>query len=59
MMILPVHGGEGFYVTGNDHLGHGASVISEDDHGYFGHPDGNKDVISDMHHMRELTDWTE
>lgn len=47
--------GNGFYVTGNDHLGHGASVISEDDHGYFGHPDGNKDVISDMHQLRELT----
>lgn len=44
----------GYYVTGNDHLGHGASVTKNEEHGYFGHPEGNKHVIEDMHHLREL-----
>ena len=44
---------QGFLVTGNDHLGHGASVTSDDEHGYFGHPDGNKHVIADIHHLRK------
>jgi len=45
---------QGFYVTGNDHLGHGQSVraAKKDLHGYFGHPDGNKWVIADIHTLR-------
>ena len=46
----------GYLVTGNDHLGHGASVTKDEDHGYFGHPDGNRHVIDDMHHLREITE---
>ena len=47
--------GHGFLVTGNDHLGHGASVISEEEHGYFGEPDGNRYVIADIHTLRAKT----
>lgn len=35
-------------VVGNDHLGHGDSVINDNKLGYFGE-DGNQLVISDMH----------
>ena len=44
----------GFLVTGNDHIGHGGSVNSEDDWGYFGE-DGNRHVLEDMHLLTELT----
>ena len=47
--------GRGFYVVGNDHIGHGRSVVTDDDHGYFGHPGGNGFVISDMNELREIT----
>ena len=33
--------GHGYYVVGNDHLGHGQSVVNDEDHGYFAEPDGN------------------
>jgi len=42
---------QGFVVTGNDHLGHGASIVSEEKYGYFAEHNGNRAVISDM---REL-----
>lgn len=45
----------GYYVTGNDHLGHGKSVQDKDHYGYFHDPDGNKCVISDIHSLRERT----
>lgn len=45
----------GFYVTGNDHLGHGASVVSDDRHGYFAKENGNKCVIEDMDNLRRST----
>ena len=47
----------GFYVTGNDHLGHGESVrpAKTDLHGYFSHPDGNECVIADIHTLRTRT----
>ncbi len=45
----------GIYVVGNDHLGHGASVISEKEHGYFAEKNGNACVIGDMHTLRQLT----
>lgn len=44
----------GFYVTGNDHLGHGESVVNDEDHGFFGDPNGNGWVIRDMHKLREM-----
>ncbi len=43
----------GFLVAGEDHLGHGESVQSDEYHGYFGE-DGNAHVIADIHHLREL-----
>ena len=45
----------GFYVTGNDHLGHGKSVADESQLGYFAERDGNFCVIGDMHHLRQRT----
>ena len=46
----------GIYVVGNDHLGHGASVVSDDKHGYFKHPDGNECVIADLDQLRKITE---
>lgn len=37
-------------VTGNDHLGHGYSIVSEEDRGYFA-DDGNKALIEDIHKL--------
>lgn len=48
--------GNGIYVTGNDHLGHGESVDKDEDHGFFGDPNGNGWVIRDMQKLRELTE---
>lgn len=45
----------GFYVVGHDHLGHGGSVQSREDYGYFGEPDGNVSVIGDIHKLRWWT----
>ncbi len=45
----------GYYVVGNDHLGHGASVTSDAEHGFFAQPDGNACVIADIHALRQLT----
>lgn len=42
-----------FLVCGEDHLGHGESVISDEYHGYFG-KDGNAWVISDIHKLRTI-----
>ena len=44
----------GILVTGNDHLGHGGSVDSEDDWGYFG-KDGNTVLIEDMNKLTDIT----
>ena len=46
----------GFYVTGNDHLGHGKSIASEENYGFFHEPDGNRCVIEDIHQLRECTE---
>ena len=45
----------GFYVTGNDHLGHGESVQNDDMYGYFHESKGNEYVIGDIHTLREIT----
>ncbi len=41
----------GYLVVGEDHLGHGESVQSDEYHGYFG-KDGNAWVIADIHQLR-------
>lgn len=46
---------QGIYVVGNDHLGHGESVVSDEKLGYFRHPDGNECVIADLHQLRQIT----
>lgn len=45
----------GILVTGHDHLGHGASVTSPDDYGYFARPDGNRALLDDLHAVTALT----
>ncbi len=45
----------GWYVVGHDHLGHGKSVSSEEDYGYFPEAKGNQYVIGDIHKLREIT----
>jgi alpha-beta hydrolase superfamily lysophospholipase len=44
----------GFVVVGEDHLGHGESVISSEYHGFFG-KNGNAWIISDIHTLRQIT----
>ena len=43
----------GWLVTGEDHLGHGKSVVDEDHHGFFG-KEGNACIIADIHHLRKM-----
>ncbi|MBR4461985.1 MAG: alpha/beta fold hydrolase [Erysipelotrichaceae bacterium] len=45
---------KGFLVVGNDHLGHGGSVNSPEEWGYFG-DHGNQTLLEDMHRLTELT----
>ena len=40
---------QGILVTGHDHLGHGGSIRTKDDYGYFAEPDGNRAVLDDLH----------
>ena len=47
--------GRGILVTGHDHLGHGGSIRTRDDYGYFAEPDGNRTVLDDLHAMTILT----
>ena len=42
-------------VTGHDHLGHGASIRTKADYGYFAQPDGNRAVLDDLHAVTEQT----
>ena len=44
----------GFLVVGNDHLGHGKSINSPDDLGYFGEGPSNL-VVGDMQKLRKIT----
>lgn len=41
----------GILVVGNDHLGHGASIVCEDDFGYFAENDGSSALIEDLHSL--------
>lgn len=45
----------GFLVTGNDHLGHGGSINSEDDWGFFAENDGNRALLDDLYELTKLT----
>ena len=45
----------GYYVTGHDHLGHGKSIQSEEELGYFDETRGNQYVIGDIQKLREMT----
>ncbi len=46
--------GQGFVVVGNDHLGHGASVLSQQDWGYFTEGDGSEILVEDLHCLRTM-----
>ena len=43
--------GQGIVVVGHDHLGHGGSIRTKADYGYFAEPDGNRAVLDDPHAM--------
>jgi len=43
---------QGFYVVGNDHLGHGQSVTDPSQLGYFAKNDGNACVLGDLQQLR-------
>ena len=45
----------GFAVVGHDHLGHGGSIRTKEDYGYFGEPDGNRALLEDLHAVTTLT----
>ena len=46
---------KGFVVVANDHLGHGQSVLSEEDLGYFGPLGSWETVVEDIEQLRRLT----
>ena len=48
--------GKGYYVVGNDHLGHGKSVQAKSEYGFFNEKYGNACVIGDMHTLRQRTE---
>jgi alpha-beta hydrolase superfamily lysophospholipase len=47
--------GKGFAVVGNDHLGHGQSIIMQEDLGYFDAHDGWNEVVCDIEQLRAMT----
>lgn len=46
---------QGVLVVGHDHLGHGESVATKDDWGYFAKENPSDVLVEDMHHLRTLT----
>ena len=44
----------GVLVVGNDHLGHGRSIRSKEDYGYFASEHGNMVLIKDIHRLRKM-----
>lgn len=46
---------KGILVTGHDHLGHGGSVQSPAELGYFAQPDGNRAVLDDLYAVTRHT----
>ena len=47
---------EGYYVVGNDHLGHGKSIQAKSEYGFFNEKYGNACVLGDMHTLRQRTE---
>lgn len=45
---------KGIVVFGNDHLGHGKSVINESRYGYFAKNDGNAKLLGDIHALHGI-----
>ena len=45
----------GYYVVGNDHLGHGKSVQAKSEYGFFNEKYGNACVLGDMHTLCQRT----
>lgn len=45
----------GYYVVGNDHLGHGKSIQSKSEYGFFNEKYGNACVLGDIHTLRQRT----
>ena len=45
----------GFIVVGHDHLGHGRSVVSEEDYGYFADDQPAMVLLQDIHRLRLAT----
>lgn len=43
----------GYYVVGNDHLGHGKSVQAKSEYGFFSEKYGNACVLGDIHTLRQ------
>lgn len=46
---------KGILVTGNDHLGHGKSINSPKDFGFFAKENGNLTVLYDVYQLTQLT----
>ena len=46
----------GYYVVGHDHLGHGKSIRSTEQLGFFDEKNGNEYVIADIHKLRVQTE---
>lgn len=46
----------GYYVVGHDHLGHGKSITSIENKGFFHEERGNACLIADIHKLRLLTE---
>lgn len=44
---------QGYLVVGHDHLGHGASISTEDDWGFFEEKNPSDTLVEDMHQLRE------
>lgn len=45
---------QGILTVGNDHLGHGSSIVSEEARGYFEEVDGNRVLLEDMHELLKM-----
>ena len=45
----------GFYVTGNDHLGHGMSVTGDEKLGFFAEENSNGILLEDLNTLRKMT----
>lgn len=45
---------QGILIVGNDHLGHGNSIVSKENRGYFHENDGYKVLLDDMHTLLNI-----